>query len=59
MPLEMLSAADVVDRIRSCTRNGGQVLGVDGFQIFPEEHVGRLDPILDLSTRRKPLRRRR
>jgi hypothetical protein len=49
MLTEILSAADAVERIRSGKRDGGQVLGVDGFQIVPEGHVGRLDLILDLS----------
>jgi hypothetical protein len=49
MLIDMLSAADAIERIRLCTLVGGQVLGVDGFQIIPEGYIGRLDLILDLS----------
>lgn len=51
MSIDMLSAADAADQIRSYTQAGMQVLGVDGFQIVPNGQVGRLDLILDLSSR--------
>lgn len=51
MPTEVLSAADAAKRIRSCTKAGQNVLGVDGFQIVPDGHVGRLDLVLNLSVR--------
>ncbi|WP_448663534.1 hypothetical protein ACG3SL_02350 [Sphingomonas sp. CJ20] len=51
MSIEMLSAGDAIARIGSCTASGGQVLGVDGFQIIPKGYIGRLDLILDLSVR--------
>jgi hypothetical protein len=53
MSVEMLKAVEAVERVRSCTLAGGQVLGIDGFQIVPDGHVGRLDLILDLS--RQPM----
>jgi len=49
MSVEMLNAADAVERIRSFRLAGRQVLGIDGFQIVPDGHIARLDLILDLS----------
>ena len=49
MSIEMVSADDAIAQIKSCTLNGGKVLGVDCFQMVPEGHIGRLDLILDLS----------
>jgi hypothetical protein len=50
MAIQMLSAAEAVQRITSCNSNGKRLLGVDGFQIVSEGYIGRLDLILDLSS---------
>jgi hypothetical protein len=49
MSIEMLSSKDALERIKTSTQSGGQVLGVDGFKIVSEGYIGLLDLILDLS----------
>lgn len=49
MPIEMLSAAEAVERVTSC-KSRKEAAGVDGFQIVSEGYIGRLDLILDLSS---------
>lgn len=51
MAIQKLTEDDAIAKIKLCTATGGRVLGVDGIQIAAEGNVGRLDLILDLSTR--------
>jgi hypothetical protein len=54
MSTDLLKADDAVRLVEVAVKENRRVLGVDGFRIVPQGHIGSLDLILDVSNRPMP-----